>query len=363
LPARPPRILIFSATIGEGHDGPARQLTNGLAELDPRAEVVTDDFLALVPLLGRIAIRGSSFHSAIGSWMFDATFVLLTYVAPLRRFMNWFVVAVARRRMLDRIEAFDPDVIVATYPGATMVLGELRARGELSTPTVSAITDLAALEVWTHPGIDLHLTTHPESTAEVRELAPPTEIRCVSGFTSAGFDRAIEPARAREALGLPASGPVVVVSGGGWAVGDLEGAVAEALGFPQTTVVCLCGRNDQVRARVAAVFADHPRVVVLGFTDRIAEYFAAADVVVHSTAGLTVLEALISGCRVISYGWGHGHIRVNNRAFARFGLAEVAADRTELRASLGRALAAPRTPDRSLTELPSAASAVYELAA
>ena len=33
---------------------------------------------------------------------------------------------------------------------------------------------------------------------------------------------------------------------------------------------------------------------VLPFTDRIAELFAAADVLVHSTAGLTVLEALIS---------------------------------------------------------------------
>jgi processive 1,2-diacylglycerol beta-glucosyltransferase len=83
---------------------------------------------------------------------------------------------------------------------------------------------------------------------------------------------------------------------------------------------------------------------------------------VHSTAGLTVLEALISGCRVISFGWGHGHVRVNNDAFATFGLAEVAADRAELRAALARAFAAPRAADRALAELPPAATAVYELA-
>ena len=76
---------------------------------------------------------------------------------------------------------------------------------------------------------------------------------------------------------------------------------------------------------------------------------------VHSTAGLTVLEALMRGCRVISYGWGHGHVRVNNRAFERFGLAEVAADRAELGPALVRALAAPRVPDPRSPSLPTAA--------
>ena len=44
---------------------------------------------------------------------------------------------------------------------------------------------------------------------------------------------------------------------------------------------------------------------------------------------------------MISYGWGHGHVRVNNRAFMRFGLAQVATDREQLRAALQRALASP----------------------
>jgi len=36
--------------------------------------------------------------------------------------------------------------------------------------------------------------------------------------------------------------------------------------------------------------------------------------------GLTVLEALMRGCPAVSYGWGRGHVRVNNAAFRRFGL-------------------------------------------
>jgi processive 1,2-diacylglycerol beta-glucosyltransferase len=91
------------------------------------------------------------------------------------------------------------------------------------------------------------------------------------------------------------------------------------------------------------------------------EWLAAADVLVHSTAGLTVLEAQMCGTWAISYGWGVAHIRLNNRAYARFGLADVAATADELRAALRRRLAAPRPADRSFATLPSAPDAVLEL--
>src|SRR5262249_5833196 len=143
-----------------------------------------------------------------------------------------------------------------------------------------------------------------------------------------------DPAEARRDLGLAPEGPVVVVSGGGWAVGDLAGAATTALGVEHATVVCLCGRNDAVRGQLAQAFAGEPRVRVEGFTDRMGDWLAAGDVLVHSTAGLTVLEAIIRGCAVISYGWGRGHIRANNRAYTRFGLAEVAETREALAVAL-----------------------------
>jgi UDP-N-acetylglucosamine:LPS N-acetylglucosamine transferase len=244
------------------------------------------------------------------------------------------------------------------------VLGRLRRRGRLQVPLVSAITDLAALHFWAHPGVDVHLVTHPESIAEVRSIAPGSRVVCTSGLTSPDFLVGRAPADARRALGLPPlAGPVVAISGGGWAVGDLAGAASVALGIDAATVVCLCGRNDEVRARLERAFAREPRVQVVGFTDRMGDWLAAADVLVHSTAGLTVLEAIMRGCAVISYGWGRGHIRANNRAYTRFGLAEVATTRGELAATLRRALERRPAPDLSFAELPAAASVVLAEAA
>ncbi len=357
------RILIFSASIGEGHDLPARVLADGIEREAPGAEVEIVDSLAVVGWLTRRLVMDSSrFHSKWGSRVFDLSYRLITDVRPTRwfaaRLTQWLAARPIRREVLER----RPDIVISTYPGTTEVLGDLRQKGRIDTPVVSAITDLAALRFWAHPGVDLHLITHPESAEEVREIAPGTDVRCVRGLTDERFYEPRSQADARRELGLPAEGPMVIVSGGGWAVGDLEGAAAEALGIPGATIVCLCGRNDELRAELTRHFSGEPRVRVEGFTDRMPDWFAAADVLVHSTAGLTVLEAIMEGCGVVSYGWGRGHVRVNNAAFERFGLAEVAGSREELGGALVRALAASGAPDRSFARLPTAASVVLGLA-
>jgi UDP-N-acetylglucosamine:LPS N-acetylglucosamine transferase len=154
----------------------------------------------------------------------------------------------------------------------------------------------------------------------------------------------------------------VLVSGGGWGVGDIEGAVVESLGVSGVDVVCLTGRNDELRARLTRRFAGEPRVRIEGFTEVMGEWLAAGDALVHSTGGLTVLEAMLRGCPVISYGWGRGHIRKHNEVFQRYGLADVVKTRSELRAALERALAGGRTETSGFSDLRSGASFVLAAA-
>jgi processive 1,2-diacylglycerol beta-glucosyltransferase len=357
------RILILTASIGEGHDLPARMLAEGIERESPQAEVEILDSLALVnPLVRRLVLDSSRFHSKWGNWFFDLSYRLITDVRPTRWLAGRLTQLLAARPIRQAVEERAPDVAISTYPGATEVLGALRAAGKIDVPVVSAITDLAALRYWAHPGVDLHLITHPESAEEVLGIAPRTEVLCVRGLTDERFYSLESQPDARRALGLPEEGPVVIVSGGGWAVGDLEGAAEEALELPGSTVVCLCGRNTELRAELTGHFAGEQRVRVEGFTDRMPEWFAAADLLVHSTAGLTVLEAIMRGCGVVSYGWGIGHVRVNNEAYTRFGLAEVAGSREELPEALRRSLAQRPAIDSYFAELPTAASAVLGLA-
>jgi hypothetical protein len=151
---------------------------------------------------------------------------------------------------------------------------------------------------------------------------------------------------------------VITVSGGGWGVGDVIGATRVALEVEDAEVLCLCGHNEGLRERVSQHFAGDPRLRVMGFTNRMGDVMAASNVLIHSSAGLTVLEALIRGCPVISYGFGYGHVRVSNQALERFKLAQVARSEEELKPALGRALTLTPEPDTSFAARPSTASLI-----
>jgi UDP-N-acetylglucosamine:LPS N-acetylglucosamine transferase len=356
----PPRILILTASVGEGHDAPARRLADQLHAERPDVVVETEDCL---PAMGRAVSAVSENAARVVFfrflWLWDVGFWVFAGFAMTRRFTQFLLVRFGARGLLRLIGSHRPDIVVSTYPHATEVLGRLRRAGRLHVPVCAVITDLAGLRYWATPGADLHLVTHPESIEEVREIAgEDANVHCVHGFTAPDFLVPREAIDARRALQLDPGAKIVLVSGGGWGVGDVEGALREVLdvqGVDQ--VVCLCGHNTELREHLEQDFTGDARVRVEGFTDEMPDWLAAADALVHSTGGLTVLEALMRGCPAISYGWGRGHVRAHNRAFTRFGLAQVAATPAALRAAVAAALDQGRVAV-DFSDLPSAASFV-----
>ena len=310
------------------------------------------------PILTKILRENSAFMFTFVPWLFDLQYRLFMYFGPTRWLSRRLLTLFGRRGLMRLIRAHDPDVIVSTYPGVTAVLGELRRKRRLDVPCYSSITDLAGLQFWAHPGIDLHFITHPESSEEVERIAGPGSVRWAKPPTAPAFLAARSREEARKALALPPAGRVIAISGGGWGVGDLVGATRAALEFEDATVLCLCGRNDALRAKVVGRFGDEPRLRVMGFTDRMGDVLAAADALVHSSAGLTVLEAIIRGCPVVSYGFGYGHVRASNAALERFKLAQVAHTEADLVPAITTALEQHPEPDPRFARRPSTASLI-----
>jgi UDP-glucose 4-epimerase len=359
---REPRVLVLSADIGEGHDLPARIIKADLEEEYPEARVEIENGLEAMGKLAAAVLRnGSKFTFRWAPWMFDAQYWLITKFAPTRWLFQQIGNLTSARGLLRLVEKHEPDVVISTYPGVTVVLGMLREKRRLEIPVQSAITDLAGLRYWAHPGVDLHYVTHPESIEEVERLVGPGTVEWARPPISKEFLMPRTRRDAREALAVPAHARMVLVSGGGWGVGDLEGAIKIALTDGDTLVVCITGRNDALRERLEQRFADNEQVRIVGFTEQMSDWMAAADAMIHATAGLTVLEAHIRGCPVVSYGFSAGHLRANNAAFERFGLAEVARSPHELESVLRHVTRERQSPDSSFASLPSIASRALEV--
>lgn len=360
------KVVIFSADIGAGHDLPARVLRDAIVDRRPDAEATIVDTLACAGPVARAVVRdGLEVILQRLPWLYDAEYWLIARFPPTRALMRRLSTRLARRGLLRAVADHEADVVVCTYPGANEVLSTARRAGRLDVPVVSAITDLAALQYWAHAGTDLHLVIHPESVAEIRAIAGPgARIAHVRGLTHPDFEAPVDEAGVRASFGIDGDAHVIVVSGGGWGVGDLQGAVRAARDADgHAHVIALCGNNTDLQERLARTVGDDRRVHVLGFTTRMSDILGVADVLVHATAGLTVLEALVRGTRVISYGWGYGHIRLNNAAYRSFGLADVVAEAEALTGAIRAALAAPRAADTAYARLPHAADAVIRVGA
>ena len=340
----PERVLILSADVGEGHAAAARALAQQIEAAPKDIEVtVIDGLAAMGPLLRPVVEDGYRVQLRFFPWTYTVVYWLLENILPIRVLARRTLCGLGSRPLSRTIAEYEPDVIVSTYPAVTVVLGWLRRRGEVSCPTVATITDLTGLFFWAQRGIDMHLVMYGESMDSVERIAGRGSVQLVRPLISAEFLRPRCATESRRELGLPEQGRMVVVSGGGWGVGDIAGAVGEFIKADEVScIVCLAGRNEQLAEKLRSAFVTEPRVHIYGFTDKMPEILAAADVLVHSTGGVTCLEARAAGTPVVSYGLPVGHARLNTRAMAALDLLRLANDTDELRAHVQASFADDR---------------------
>ena len=235
-------VLILSAGVGQGHQSAAEGLRDELRQLAPEVEVRLHNGLGktnrpLRTFLERFTRWQLTHWPRTYSW----SYALGVRWGPGRRLALRLLYYASRARLAALIDAERPDVVVSTYPGITAPLGVMRERGELSVPVCALITDLASLHFWVHPAADLHLASYQESLEEIAAITGGAPARAIRPPLGAAHWAKRGRGSARLALGLDPELPLVVVSGGGWGVGDLRGAIEGAIRLERSQVVVVCG--------------------------------------------------------------------------------------------------------------------------
>jgi processive 1,2-diacylglycerol beta-glucosyltransferase len=185
----------------------------------------------------------------------------------------------------------------------------------------------------------------------------------VTGIPIAGaFAATVAPtAELRAHHGLPAVGPVLLVSGGGVGVSLLDSTLAALLDMDiDCGIALVCGKNEAVRRKAERIVASRAgsrvRCTVMGFTDRMHELMRIADLSIGKPGGLTSSEALACGLPMAIVNpvpgqeernsdhlleWGVA-IRLNSPETIGWRVARLLEDRVQLSAMRTRALARAR---------------------
>ncbi|MGZ8753394.1 MAG: MGDG synthase family glycosyltransferase [Acidimicrobiia bacterium] len=330
--AAPPgrrRVLIVSASMGAGHDGAARELKGRLEALGDDVGIV--DFLEL-PYLRFGAFMRWSYEAQLRlvPWSYELMY-RMWYLVPCMWYpLAWFDTFVSRRRLRKTIDAMDPDVVVSTYPLASLVLGNLRRKKWLRVPAITYVTDFGVHPLWTHPGIDLTLTVSPRSAVVARERTG-RPVEAPGPLVSARFRAELpDRATARAKFGLGDDERVALVVAGSWGVGDVVRTVEVLASSDRFHVVTVCGRDDKLRARLDAARLG----TVIGWTDDMPTLMAACDALVENAGGLSCMEAYAARLPVVSFLPIAGHGRENAQWMSEYGSNRYAQTDDELFAAL-----------------------------
>lgn len=337
----PRRLLLVSATIGEGHNATARAVEEAARARWPECTVTWVDALELMGAwVPRTFQRIYVTNVESTPWLYDFFYAALWrqrwFADGCRRFVgSW-----CGRRLRPLLAARRPDLIVSTYPLGTAGLDWLRRRGELDVPIAAVISDFAPHPFWVYSRIDLHYVMS-ENGLRAAHRAQPRSVHAVSAPPVESRFHPRDKAAARRDCELPAEGRVLLISCGSLGFGSVERAADAALNTGIDRVVVLCGHNEALLRRLRQRADQDARLVPLSWVRDVPAYTAAADVVVTNAGGATALEALACGRPVLMVEPIAGHGRANALLMAEAGLAELCEDADALTRTVHRLLADP----------------------
>ena len=160
------------------------------------------------------------------------------------------------------------------------------------------MTDFDAHALWVNDPLDRYCCATGEASVYLQTLGVAEEHITITGIPIHPlFSKPRDASDARKAHGISGDRPVVLQLAGGFGVGPIEKLTRSILSIEKPLdLVVVAGRNEKLKQQLDAVDAPaRHRLKVMGFTDKMDELMAAADVVVSKPGGLTTSEVLARG--------------------------------------------------------------------
>lgn len=292
------RIAILTLSVGAGHLRASSVIESALRDGGDDLEILLVDAIDLARAWFQWVYVGSYWwmlRYAPGAWrnLFERrSRKLHRATAP-----GW----VFRRgciKVLERFRAFAPELVIATEIGAVEIAALAKREGWFDAPILAVQTDYHAEPPWVQAEVDYYCVGSDEARAQLIGWGASAQRILISGVPiDPGFGSRMDRLEVLRSLGLIPRKPVVLVMGGGMGPAPLDEIVRslERCELP-LQVIAIAGHNRAMRRRLerlrGRVALD---LVIFGWTSRVTELMASADLLVTKPGGVTVAEALAAG--------------------------------------------------------------------
>jgi processive 1,2-diacylglycerol beta-glucosyltransferase len=289
------RILILSASVGNGHTTAAQALKSTFEREGLATEVRHEDVLKFTnPLFRRL--YGKAYIDLVNSmpevlgWMYDQ--LDEPWKNEKRRL---FFDKLNAQPLIKMIREFKPDWVVCTHFLPSELISDLKGKGKLNCPQAVVVTDFDMHALWLCRNLEQYFVALDETRFYIESLGFPTDKVSVTGIPiDAKFSVERSKKEMREKFGLDPETPTIILSLGGFGVGKIDTLIDSLRSIKSPVqILAMCGRNEELKKKLES--EDTSKVIPVGYTNQMDEYMSASDIIVGKPGGLTTCEALAKG--------------------------------------------------------------------
>lgn len=287
-------ILIPTGKFGMGHWSASQSLRLQLLSAFPGAEVDVEDFFAYaLPDASETIYKCFSLLVTRGSGLYNLYYkatdhALFRTRPPLEDLFQ--------DKLGELLWERRPDAVIATHPFCAQLVSDYKEEVGVRLPLATCITDLSSHSEWLHPGTDCYLVGSQSVRSQlIGKGVEPTRIH----VTGIPVRPQFQPPAGRGSRPGGDGTRSLLIMGGGLGMLPRRSGFYEALdAMPGVETTLITGGNRKLYEKLAGRY---PHIQVVGFTDRVYDYMAQADLMLSKPGGITLFETIFSELPILAW--------------------------------------------------------------
>jgi processive 1,2-diacylglycerol beta-glucosyltransferase len=292
------RIVILYSTGGMGHKKAAFAILEAFKKKAPYADIEAIDALEYAGKFYNFVYRDFYiFFMTKARWLWGVLYDLsnIPLIDAVTRGIRNRIDLASLKGLVPMLHDKSADAIVATHFILPSVAGELKKDEWFRSRLYTVVTDYGPHSYWLSNDMDRFFLGSGSALEEMAKRGVPRDRMTVTGIPTEGvFSGEFDKGVIRKKYSLDPEKKTIFLLSGGFGVGPMKEML---LSLNKCTapiqVIAVCGHNKKAYEDIEKLKGElkYP-VVLLGFTDKVADLMAVSDLMVTKAGGISVTEAM-----------------------------------------------------------------------
>jgi len=285
-------VLIFSVSIGNGHDQVAHTLRNEFIRQNNSSRVRIINTISFIsPILDKVILDSYlnilKFYPKAWGKLYEKT----NRLDPLID-INDIANKLMSSKLRKTTTKFEPDIIICTHSFPAAIISSLKHKKRIDCPLITVVTDFNIHSSYINDNTDYYVIPHEDLTYVMENLGVNIEKALPFGIPiKKEFSEVHNRKELLDKLKLEDKKSILVM-GGGLGLGEINDIVKAIDSYMNNAqIIAIAGRNNRLEAKLKSLSTKN-KLVVYGFINNIHELMELSDCIVTKPGGVSTAEIL-----------------------------------------------------------------------